>query len=61
MPVAIASGRSVVVRYETLHADPRGELRRATTAIQPVTGEQIERAIAALHSREVNGKVVLSM
>ncbi len=40
-------GRSVVVRYEHLHADPLAELSRATNAIQPVAPERIAHAIEA--------------
>jgi len=43
----IGSGRTVVVRYEALHADPLGELRRVAGEIAPVAPEQIERAVAA--------------
>ena len=46
----LASGRSVVVRYENLHADPLAELRRATNAIQPVAPERITDAIEACHA-----------
>jgi hypothetical protein len=46
----LESGRSVVVRYENLHADPMGELIRATDAIQPAPLEQIEHGIAACHA-----------
>jgi hypothetical protein len=41
------SGRAVVVRYEGLHADPVGELSRATDRLQPVARERIEAAIDA--------------
>ena len=40
----LESGRSVVVRYENLHADPMAELTRATDAIQPVSPERIAKA-----------------
>lgn len=43
----VASGRSVVVRYEALHRDPMAELIRATAAIAPVAPERITRAITA--------------
>lgn len=43
----LESGRSVVVRYENLHADPMAELTRATDAIQPVAPERIAKAIEA--------------
>ena len=39
------SGRSVVVRYENLHADPVAELTHATTQIQPVGRDRILHAI----------------
>ncbi len=41
------SGRAVVVRYENLHADPVGELTRATAAIEPAAPERIAAAIDA--------------
>ena len=40
-------GRAHVVRYEALHADPRGELSRLTEAIDPVPPERIVAAIDA--------------
>lgn len=43
----LASGRSVVVRYENLHDDPVAELTRATDQIQSVTTEKIVAAIEA--------------
>ena len=43
----LESGRSVVVRYEQLHADPVAELTRATNQIEPVAPERITRAIEA--------------
>jgi hypothetical protein len=41
------SGRTHVVRYEGLHADPVAELTRLADAIQPVPREAIERAVDA--------------
>jgi hypothetical protein len=41
----IQSGRSIILRYEALHADPVAELSRLTNAIQPVPEERILRAI----------------
>jgi hypothetical protein len=43
----LTSGRSVVVRYENLHADPMTELARATSQIEPVSPERIQHAIEA--------------
>ena len=43
----LESGRSVVIRYEALHADPVAELTRATDQIEPVPPELVARAIAA--------------
>jgi len=40
-------GRAHVVRYEMLHADPAGELRRLTDAIQPVPEARIAAAVEA--------------
>jgi hypothetical protein len=41
----LQSGASVVVRYEGLVDDPVAELRRATDQLQPVSDEQIRRAV----------------
>jgi hypothetical protein len=41
------SGRTHVVRYERLHADPIAELRTVTDAIQPVPNEKIAAAVEA--------------
>ena len=41
----LRSGRSVVLRYEALHADPLAELTRATERIGPVAPERIARAV----------------
>lgn len=41
------SGRTIVVRYEGLHADPLAELTRVADAIQPVPRETIQQAIDA--------------
>jgi hypothetical protein len=41
----MGSGRARVVRYETLHADPVGELVRLSGAILPVPPAKIERAV----------------
>jgi hypothetical protein len=38
-------GRTVVTRYEALHADPVGELTRVTNQIAPVDPARIEHAI----------------
>lgn len=43
----LQSGRAVVVRYEGLHADPIGELRRATEQIAPVPTSRLEAAVEA--------------
>jgi hypothetical protein len=39
------SGRAIPIRYEELHTDPVGALRRVTDQIEPVTVEQITSAI----------------
>lgn len=49
----LESGRSVVVRYENLHADPMAELTRATNAIQPVPPERIAKAIEACQAENL--------
>ena len=41
----VHSGRSVVTRYEALHADARNELTRITNQIAPVDPVRIEQAI----------------
>ncbi len=41
----VHSGRALVVRYEELHRDPVGELKRVTDRIDPVSTERIEEAI----------------
>ncbi|MBA3415998.1 MAG: sulfotransferase [Chloroflexia bacterium] len=41
------SGRAIPVRYEDLHADPVGTLRRVSDQIQPVDQTAIEAAVAA--------------
>jgi hypothetical protein len=41
----IQSGRSIILRYEALHADPVAELSRLTDTIQPVPEERIVRSI----------------
>lgn len=41
------SGRTHVVRYEALHADPIAELGRLADAIRPVPREKIEQAVEA--------------
>jgi hypothetical protein len=54
----LESGRSVVVRYEGLHADPIAELRTVTDAIQPVPEERIVAALAtcsAENMRQMGG------
>ena len=43
----LESGRSHVVRYEGLHADPIAELSRVTDRIAPAPVERIERAVEA--------------
>ena len=49
------SGRAVVVRYEGLHRDPVGELRRATDRIASVDPVRVRRAVEtcrAAHMRQ---------
>ena len=41
------SGRAAAVRYEDLHRDPMGTLKRLTDQIEPVEPERIEAAIEA--------------
>ncbi len=41
------SGHAAVVRYEELHGDPVGALRRLTAGIAPVPDERIEQAVEA--------------
>lgn len=43
----LESGRSIVSRYEALHADPLAELTRITDQMVPVETSAIERAIAS--------------
>jgi hypothetical protein len=43
----LESGRSLVVRYEGLHADPIAELRKVTDTIQPVPDARIVAAVEA--------------
>ena len=43
----LESGRSLIVRYERLHADPIAELRTVTDTIQPVPDERIAAAVEA--------------
>ena len=43
----IESGRTHVVRYEGLHADPVAELARLAQALRPVTPAKIEQAVEA--------------
>ena len=47
----LASGRTIVVRYEELHRDPLTELARATSRLSPVEPERIERAAVACEAR----------
>lgn len=49
----LRSGRSVVVRYEDMHADPVGETKRLTDRIEPVDQATVERAVAAADSRSM--------
>jgi hypothetical protein len=49
----LTSGRSVVVRYEALHADPHGELTRATAGISPVGPDRIANAIAVCQAESL--------
>ena len=49
----IDSGRSVVVRYEELHRDPRAELGRATALIAPAEPERIAKAIDACEAQNL--------
>jgi hypothetical protein len=42
----LESGQSLVVRYEALHADPKGTMRAVTNAIQPVPDDRISVALA---------------
>lgn len=51
------SARSVIVRYEGLHKDPVGELRRATDAIQQTERARLEQALgicSAENMRQMN-------
>ncbi len=41
----LESGRSAVVRYEALHADPRSAITELTAQLRPVDSARIERAI----------------
>jgi hypothetical protein len=41
----VGSGRTVVVRYETLLADPTAVLKRLTCQLEPVTEERMIRAV----------------
>lgn len=39
------SGRSIVVRFEDLHADPAGELARLTERIEPIGRDRLDEAV----------------
>jgi hypothetical protein len=43
----VHSGRAIVVRYEDLHRDTLGELRRVTDLIEPVDTARLEQAVEA--------------
>ena len=47
------SGRAVPVRYEELHTDPVGTLKRVTDLIEPVSIKQITSAIEACRADRV--------
>jgi hypothetical protein len=49
----LESGRSVVVRYEALHNNPRAALIRATEQIEPVDQGRIAAAIEACQAQNV--------
>lgn len=56
----IQSGRSSIVRYEKLHADPIAELKRVTDAIQSVPEDRLAEAIEACSAdnmRQMGGGV----
>jgi hypothetical protein len=43
----LSAGRSIVVRYEDLHADPVREIDRVTAQIQPIADDIVKAAINA--------------
>ena len=54
----LESGRSAIVRYEELHADPIGALQRLTAQIAPADPERLARAIdtcSAANMRKLGG------
>lgn len=50
------SGRAEVVRYEDLHRDPLGTLRRVTERIGPVPEERVARAVEACRAEKMRQK-----